>query len=72
MKEKSPLKKFLLQSVVVLSVLALSLGFIACTDRQEVTSGEEQEQLFRYQHDPRDNPYAMADIEADEKAIYGF
>ena len=27
---------------------------------------------FVYQHDPRDNPYAMADIVADDNAIYGF
>lgn len=27
---------------------------------------------FRYRHDPRDNPKAMADIVADESAVYGF
>ena len=27
---------------------------------------------FRYRHDPRLNPGAMADIEADEAAVYGF
>ena len=27
---------------------------------------------FRYRHDPRDNPKAMADIVEDESAVYGF
>ena len=27
---------------------------------------------FRYQHDPRDNPRAMADIVVNPKAVYGF
>lgn len=27
---------------------------------------------FRYKHDPADNPSAMADIVADENAVYGF
>jgi len=42
---------------VVLSVLALPVN---------AANG------FEYEHDPRDNPAAMADIIEDENAIYGF
>ena len=40
------------------------------------TAGQTEErgekQGFSYAHDPRENPAAMADIVADENAIYGF
>ena len=62
-------KSRLLQSVIVIFVLiaVLSLLLTACERK-----AEEEEQGFRYEHDPRDNPHAMADIVADETAIYGF
>ena len=31
-----------------------------------------EDAAFRYQHDPRLNPAAMADIVADSTAVYGF
>ena len=49
-------------SVLLALTLAVCLLLTACAKRQP----------FRYQHDPRDNPSAMADIVADDTAIYGF
>lgn len=50
--------------VVLALVMTLSVLCSAC-DEPNAPSGEEQES-FRYLHDPRDNPSAMADIVVDE------
>lgn len=74
MKKNTAIKRnFILQSILILSVLTLTISFLcsACTTDQNESSDLTQEG-FHYRHDPRDNPYAMADIEEDETAIYGF
>ena len=42
------------------------------TESEEEQESETSAGRFVYQHDPRENPSAMADIVADETAIYGF
>ena len=49
-----------LLSIVTVLVLVLSISLFAC------------DKGFKYKHDPRDNPSAMADIVEDPTAIYGF
>ena len=50
--------------ISLLVLLALSFAFTACDCNANAK--------FTYQHDPRENPSAMADIVEDENAIYGF
>ena len=50
-----------LLSIITLLVLVMSMSLFACKDKG-----------FKYKHDPRDNPSAMADIVEDPTAIYGF
>lgn len=50
-----------LLSVVLVLVLMMSMVLFACSEKK-----------FKYTHDPKDNPSAMADIIEDENAIYGF
>ncbi|MBR4928388.1 MAG: hypothetical protein IKZ63_02690 [Oscillospiraceae bacterium] len=38
----------------------------------EVPDTQPEDDTFRYEHDPRDNPEAMADIIVNEDAVYGF
>ena len=60
-------KSVLYRSILVLVVLSLALSLLtACAKKTEEPQG------FHYQHDPRDNPRAMADIVEDDTAIYGF
>ena len=56
--KKSNLTRFLL--IILALAITVSVVLSACTKK------------FRYEHDPRENPYAMADIVEDENAIYGF
>ena len=58
------------RSILILLVLTLTVSLFctACANK----ANEEEPQGFHYQHDPRDNPRAMADIEEDDTAIYGF
>ncbi len=58
MKTKKAIK---LLSVITALVLIMSVVLFACSEKK-----------FKYEHDPRDNPSAMADIVEDENAIYGF
>ncbi len=48
-------------SLITVLLLVMSFMLFAC-----------QEKKFKYVHDPRENPSAMADIIEDENAIYGF
>ena len=60
---------------ILLPALALCTLFTSCgRDREQApgTTVQTEAEGFRYRHDPRDNPYAMADIVEDETAIYGF
>ena len=50
-----------LLSIITVLILVISFALFAC-----------QEKKFKYVHDPRENPSAMADIIEDENAIYGF
>lgn len=60
-------KSVLYRSILVLLVLSLALSLLtACAKKTE------EPQDFHYEHDPRANPRAMADIVADPTAIYGF
>ena len=63
-------KSYLLRSIVILLVLTLAVCLVctACANK----TNEEKPQGFHYQHDPRSNPHAMADIVEDDTAIYGF
>ena len=50
-----------LLNIILIIVLIMSITLFACSEMK-----------FKYEHDPRDNPSAMADIIEDENAIYGF
>ena len=58
MKTKKAIK---LLSVITALVLIMSVVLFACSEKK-----------FKYEHDPRKNPSAMADIIEDENAVYGF
>ena len=59
------MKKTSLRSLVILLVLVMALSaiFVACNKKDEG---------FKYQHSPKDNPSAMADIVEDSSCVYGF
>jgi len=59
--------------IVFLCLLEMS-GFASKPAAADAAPAEsaEQAQPFSYLHDPRLNPYAMADIVEDEEAPYGF
>ncbi|MBP5242955.1 MAG: hypothetical protein J6Z36_04610 [Clostridia bacterium] len=48
-------------SILAALIFAIGLAFSACAPKS-----------FEYEHDPRENPRAMADIVVDENAVYGF
>ena len=50
-----------LLGIITILVLLTSAFLFACSEKK-----------FKYKHDPRENPSAMADIIEDENAIYGF
>ena len=52
--------------------LCLALLLSASTGLALPVYAAEGAQAFRYQHDPRLNPSAMADIVVDPTAVYGF
>ena len=56
-----------LLGIITLLVLVMSMSLFACSEPQAPVDNR-----FRYEHDPRNNPSAMADIIEDENAIYGF
>ena len=65
---------FVYRSFAILALLfALCFALAAC-GRQPVatTAATSAAESFSYEHDPRDNPSAMADIVADPDAVYGF
>ena len=53
---------------IILTFLIVISFFVGCEKKEEDTV---KDNLY-YQHDPRDNPSAMADIVEDENAVYGF
>lgn len=59
------MKKSSLRNLVILLVLVMAFSaiFVACSKKDEG---------FKYQHNPEDNPSAMADVVADSSCIYGF
>lgn len=59
------MRKSSLRSLVILLVLVMALSaiFVACN---------KKDAGFKYQHDPKDNPSAMADIVEDSSCVYGF
>ena len=65
------MKRFI--KIFFIAVLAF-LIITGCSQKKEEPEKEEQptEEVFRYVHDPRDNPEAMKDIIEDPKAVYGF
>lgn len=60
MKKSTLLRSICLVLVLVMAVCAL---FVACNKKDD---------SFKYEHDPKNNPSAMADIVEDKNAIYGF
>ena len=50
-----------LLGIITILVLLTSVFLFACSEKK-----------FKYEHDPRKNPSAMADIIEDENAVYGF
>ena len=62
MKNKS-LKKLRIVLALILILSALCVAVSGCTISKRT---------FKYEHDPRQNPSAMADIVEDPNAVYGF
>ena len=60
------MKSKAIKGVSALLALLLFAGAFGILPRAIAANG------FSYEHDPRDNPYAMQDIIADEAAVYGF
>ena len=65
------MKRFISHSLRALGVL-LSLALVFSLGAPVFAVDRGENAGFRYRHDPRLNPGAMADIIADETAIYGF
>ena len=63
---------FSLALVVIMMLSVAFTAFAAESAANDTATGAEQPKPFRYEHDPRLNPYAMADIVEDDTAIYGF
>lgn len=63
-----------IRGILILLVLvpALSFGALLSSCSKNAAPAQTEAQAFRYRHDPRDNPSAMADIVEDDAAIYGF
>ena len=60
-------KSIKLLSIITVLILVFSFAMFACAKEKT-----PERKVFKYEHDPRDNPSAMADIIADDNAIYGF
>ena len=54
------------RAILILWILVPTLAFGA------LFTSCSKDEVFRYRHDPRENPAAMADVVEDETAIYGF
>ena len=54
------------------SISVLLMLSIACIVSVSATPASAAAEPFRYEHDPRLNPSAMADIVVDSDAVYGF
>lgn len=65
------MKRFISHSLRALSVL-LALALVIGAAAPVFAADRAENAVFRYRHDPRLNPAAMADIIADETAVYGF
>ena len=66
-------KLYIFAIVILVAVFLVSCGNSRYSDAtSETTTTIDSVETFKYVHDPRDNPSAMADIVEDEKAIYGF
>ena len=66
-------------SLLLAVIVAVSVATVGCVDGREKSSVQESAsessvaaEVFTYEHDPRENPKAMADIVEDPNAIYGF
>ena len=81
------MKRIIILNLTVLFIIVFgAVSLTACVDDDndvsdkivsssgaEISSGEENfDGVFAYEHDPRENPSAMADIVEDETAVYGF
>lgn len=63
---------FRIMLAAFLAALVLTGCYQAPVQPVEDNTDSEQMEVFRYEHDPRDNPEAMKDIVEDENAVYGF
>ena len=70
--KKTSLSSRLCAAVLLIAALCLPLASCGRAERAPVTSASTTVKRFTYEHDPRENPSAMADIVEDEQAIYGF
>lgn len=57
-----------MKRMLTVSLVSLILILCVCT----FAAAETTPEFFRYQHDPAENPAAMADIIVDPAAVYGF
>ncbi len=66
------MKRFISSLLLILMVISMITG---CAPKKDETPQDEQSNensVYRYAHDPRDNPEAMKDILEDPDAVYGF
>ena len=61
---------------IMLAAILVATVLTGCNqapvEPEEVIPDSQETEVFRYVHDPRDNPEAMKDIIEDENAVYGF
>ena len=63
---------FRIMLAAILAATVLTGCNQAPVEPEEVIPDSQETEVFRYVHDPRDNPEAMKDIIEDENAVYGF
>ena len=66
------MKRFI--SSLLLILMAMSMVYGCSLKKEDVPQDEKnnEKSVYRYTHDPRDNPEAMKDILEDPNAVYGF
>lgn len=57
---------------ILLPVLCVSMMTACRVSHSEETDSQSTDTVFSYEHDPRENPEAMADIIEAPDAVYGF
>lgn len=65
-------KRFAVLPALILCLVCVMSAANLTVYAADAAQAQESVQVFRYRHDPRLNPKAMADIVVDETAVYGF